>query len=102
MTTADPVRAAVAHLVMAPGNMTADVDDEWSRDRYGPIESVIDYPTPEPFPCACGKATIQMWWNGGELDDVRCKECGRQYQGKHIITVAVVRPGSPTEGDGNR
>lgn len=58
------------------------------------MSEVRPYPDSQPFACVCGKKVV-MYWNGGELDDVRCK-CGRTYYGEHRETVVVIlEPGEP-------
>lgn len=41
------------------------------------------------FYCVCGMP-VQLYFNGGELDQDDCK-CGRTYRARHVLTIIEVK-----------
>ena len=56
-----------------------------------------DYPENE-FVCSCGRGPYRLWWNGGELDNLKC-ECGLWYYGRHERTIIKVDRKGPYDED---
>ena len=57
-----------------------------------------EFPYPgDGFVCECGER-FHLYWNGGELDEQRCK-CGRFYYGEHRdVVLVMLEPGETRPG----